>query len=159
MILRRFWYHFAGTTCVSLGVLLAVVNGFLASWEHAAHGEHDIVARGGILLYVLLPQILAVSWFIVVGLVGLSLRRSGLSWWGVLGTPLAALVLAAALELLPPVFLLARALSPLPDSLRPATDFVLAGVLVIGGLATVRHTISGGPLNATPAHAPPAERP
>lgn len=132
-------------SCVNLGVLLAAASGFLAYWEHAAHGAHDIAARGGLLLFMLLPWILAVSWFIVAGLTVQPLRRSGFSWWGIFGISVTATLVAAALEFLPPLLLLARALSSLPTPLRPTADFALAGVLVMIGLAVVRRGVSSRP--------------
>ena len=131
------WRGVAGTLCVSVGVLLAAANGFLVYWDYAAGGEQDIVARGGPLLFLLLPWLIGLGWALVAVMTARPLRRSGTGWWGVLGLTLACVLAAAAIQFLP-VFLIARVLAPLPESLRPGADFVLAGAFIVGGMVLVR---------------------
>lgn len=140
--MRAFWRYLASTTCVALGVLLAAASAFLVYWKHAAHGERDIAARGGIMLFFFLPWIMAASWVLVAGLVARPLRRAGFGWWSLLGISLAAVVLSAILEFLPPLFLVLRLLAILPQSARPLADFALAGVLIVAGLATAQRSLS-----------------
>lgn len=128
----------AGAVCIGIGVLLAEVSGFLSLWEYAAKGESDIVARGGIVLYLILPWIVGIGWVVVAAIAARPLRRAGFSWWVVSAISLVAGVVAAVLVLVPPIFLAARVLAPLPGALRPIADFVLAGLLVVVGLAVVR---------------------
>jgi hypothetical protein len=131
------WRNVAGSTFVSLGILLGTATAFLTYWQFAANGEHDIEARGGILLFLMLPEVLAVSWILVAALIAVPLRRSGLSWWTIGGLSLLASLIAAVLEFLPPL-ILERALAVLPPTVRPAGDFVCATLFVLAGMAIVR---------------------
>jgi hypothetical protein len=145
--MRAGWRGVVGTVCVSLGVLLAASSGFLAYWEYGAHGERDIAARGGFLLYMLLPWLVGVGWAAVAALTSRPLRRTGSEWWAVLGLTLSSTLAAAVLAFQPPLFLTLRALAPLPAPLRPGADFALAAALVAAGLALVRRAGSRRPPN------------
>jgi hypothetical protein len=145
--MRVGWRGVAGTLCVSVGVLLAAASGFLAYWEYAAHGERDIVARGGLLLFLILPWVIGLGWALVAALTARPLRRAGAGWWAVLGLTLASVLASAVLEFLPPLVLIMRALAPLPQSLRPGADFALAGVFVAAGLALVGRADARRPPN------------
>lgn len=145
--MRSLWIPFAGLVGLSLGALLLAATGFLVYWQHASNSEHDIAARGGILLFVLSPWILLVAAIVVTAIAAALLRPSGLTWLRIIVVTLAAFAVAACVEFLPPLLLMPRLLALVPANLRPAVDFSLAGLLLLAGSTLVRRAAMPEPPN------------
>jgi hypothetical protein len=145
-LVRKLLMSFGGLTALSLGALSLVATGFLAYWDRASNGQHDISARGGFLLFALLPWFLFFTLMFVLCVAAVLLRRLGLGWLRIAAMTVIAFLVAALIEFLPP-FLFERALALISSGLRPTADFVVASSLILAGAVAIARSSSPTPPN------------